>query len=378
MAKTVGKRNLALIRKSGSTARIMNLLAPLERHGDTPDYNAKPLFRSRRTNRAILIKHTLRGSELDQFDDRRTTGTKVVFPFALSDLALGGAFLFVGERNCDQTYAELIGNEVSQDDLRADLRVLANLDKLPSLDPFLVRESLRRERIEPARCYFDIGEADIQRMTDYVSNEIAVLVRLAFSGAGEGSVALSQMLAQKLLSDENTESLLPLRATLQLSGEEYSEGIFAWKGFLYYKWQFADQQTTILKAVRDISRLKFARADVQTTNHLNLARDRILKQCAALESFVKGALTTYDKSFRDLTVKARPMAFREFLLNSPAMFLDIGHKLGALLHVAAFWRFQFPEDSLLRMEADDAVDLLQEFENCLGTGGPAARSQVKW
>ena len=51
---------------------------------------------------------------------------------------------------------------------------------------------------------------------------------------------LSVRLADKLMTDETAQSLDPLRATLQLSGDEYREGVFAWKGFLYYKWMVAE------------------------------------------------------------------------------------------------------------------------------------------
>jgi hypothetical protein len=379
MTHAGGKRNLALIRKSGSTSRILNLLVAHERFGSTPAYKRLPMFRSKRLNRAIIIKHTLRGSEADLFEARRATGTKVIFPFAESDLSLGGSYFFANMRGGDDAMRTFIGDEVPGADMDHDAETLSAIDALPSLDPFLLREGLRRRKREPALCYFDISEADIQRMTDYVSSEIAVLVKMAFAG-GDAAEAdtLSTMMAKKLLSDENTESLMPLRATLQLSDAEYSEGIFAWKGFLYYKWVYAEAQLKIGRVAKEIVNLKVVRADHQTAGHVNLSRERSVRQIQAYQGFVREALSTYDRSFRDLTVKARPQAFREFLLNSPAMFIEIGQKLGALMHVVSYWRFRFPTDSLLRLEADDAIDLFQEFELSLDTGGAASRSQVKW
>jgi hypothetical protein len=377
MTHTGGKRNLALIRKSGSTARILNLLVAHERFGQTGPYSRAPMFRSKRLNKAILIKHTLRGSESDLFEGRRATGTKVIFPFAESDLSLGGSYFFANMRGGDEAMRTFIGDEVSAADMDHDAETLSALDMLPSLDPFLLREGLRRRKREPALCYFDISEADIQRMTAYVSSEIAALVRMAFAEGGDADT-LSSMLAKKLLSDENTDALMPLRATLQLSDAEYSEGIFAWKGFLYYKWVYADAQIQIARVAKEMTNLKFARADHQTASHLNLSRERVTKNMLIYQGFVREALSTYDRSFRDLTVKARPQAFREFLLNSPAMFMEIGQKLGALMHVTSYWRFRFPKDALLRIEADDGLDLFQEFELSLDTGGAAARSQVNW
>ena len=51
-----------------------------------------------------------------------------------------------------------------------------------------------------------------------------------------GNEANTARLVEALLSSRNDERLEPLRLTLRLEGESYREGIFAWKGFLYYKW----------------------------------------------------------------------------------------------------------------------------------------------
>ena len=45
-----------------------------------------------------------------------------------------------------------------------DDRMLQVLDGLPSLDPFLMRERLKKEGFAPARCYFDLTDADMVRM----------------------------------------------------------------------------------------------------------------------------------------------------------------------------------------------------------------------
>ena len=374
----LNNRNLALIRKSGSTSRILNLMAAYERMGERPDGNDTPIFKSRRINRSIIIKHALRGAEADLFETKKVTGTKIVFPLAASDLSLGGSFLFVGQRNAAQSLREFIGNGISEKEFQEDLKTLELFDNLPSLDPFLLREGLRQNGFEPSRCYFDISEADIDRMTRYVSKEISALVRLAFAGGGLDTDSLCQMLAEKLLSDENAERLAPLRETLQLTGEQYSESIFAWKGFLYYKWVYGDAQLKIARVIKEMSKVKVLRCEFHSEPHIYQARDRILRQMRILQEFVRDALSNYDTSFRDLTVNARPAAFREFLLRSPAMFMGIGRKLGALMHVASYWGFRFGDRPSFLIDAQDAVDLFENFELNLETGGVAAQSQRAW
>lgn len=380
MTQIQGKRNLALIRKSGSTARILNLLVAGERFGDTPAYQDNPFFRSKQTNKAIVIKHTLRGSEADLFDGGGATATKVIYPFAVSDLSLGGAYFFVGQRNAIDIFRDYVGEGVPEADLRHDFETLEALDQLPSLDPFLLREGLRRFNRKPALCYLDISEADIQRMRDYVSGQISRLIELAFGGGGNsGSMkTLSAQMAEKLLSDENTEQLAPLRVTLQLSGVEYSEGIFAWKGFLYYKWQFVESQLELARTKRELTKFKVFTPDRMILAQIESSKERILQQVNAYQSSVVEALSTYDRAFGDLTERSKPTAFREFLLNSPKMFEEIGTKLGALRHVSSYWKFRSAQSDFSRIFPEEALDILLEFENSLSTGGAASRSQVKW
>ena len=69
-------------------------------------------------------------------------------PFERSDLGLGGRSLFVGERGWMESLQELAG--VSHD-LGRDAGVLEALDELPSLDPFLLREHMKRRGFEISR-----------------------------------------------------------------------------------------------------------------------------------------------------------------------------------------------------------------------------------
>ena len=52
-----GRRDLSLIRSSGSTARVLNLALVYERFGQTEEYSAKPMFKNPRLNRALILKH---------------------------------------------------------------------------------------------------------------------------------------------------------------------------------------------------------------------------------------------------------------------------------------------------------------------------------
>ena len=121
---------------------------------------------------------------------------------------------------------------------------------MPSLDPFLLREHLRNNQIDVAPCYFAISEGDQERMHNFVSQEMSQLVALAGSG-GNGKSA--NRLVSAMLSNQIDEKLEPLRLTLGLTGNDFREGVFSWRGFLYYKWSMGKFWPDVMGVLREIN-----------------------------------------------------------------------------------------------------------------------------
>jgi len=92
-------------------------------------------------------------------------------------------------------------------------------------------------------------------MQKFVGGEIARLIELAYGGAGAGGGATNK-LVEALLSSKTDERLEPLRLTLQLEGDSYREGIFSWKGFLYYKWSLNSLWSQLKEVLVELSRVR--------------------------------------------------------------------------------------------------------------------------
>lgn len=361
MRQKDGRRDLSLIRASGSTARVLNLSLAFERFGETDDYKNKPLFKNPRLNRALILKHVVRQHERELFTRPTTTATKVILPYAAGALELGGISFMVNEIRFERLLKDAVGGYVNETDLIADAELLRVMAALPSFDPFLLRERLRGMGIDPARAYFDIAEADIARMRAFVGKEIAQLVSLAFATGGADAGGLSQRLADKLMTDETAKTLDPLRETLRLSGEEYIEGVFAWKGFLYYKWLMEEIRPGLAEFKPRFAGLRIAQATADERRDLaETRRDILMKMQMALDR-VDETLLEYGTAFAALA-EGQPSAFRAFLLKAPSMFIPIGEAVGVIRHINSFWRFRFPDAATPMMEADEAIEVLHDFE----------------
>ncbi len=361
-------RSLVNLQATASTARTLNLNTVWKRHGVDSDWRNLPLFFNPVLNRSIIVKHRLRPQELDLFSDGRQTATKVILPINDSDLKFGGRYFFVDQRG----YADLL-DEVGLDlsarsanDTR-DLQILEAINGLPSLDPFLMREVLARKGFKPSRHYFDITEADMNRMFAFLRNELQPLIGLSFDDLDVRTDERTSKLAAKILANTADEDMEPFRIGLGMNKAEFEEGIFCWKGFIYYKWVLNDLVPRIKPVAEQIARVR----PVGTSNSddrvyitkTRAALDRAIKQSCAT---VWKTLKVYDDAYADLTRNGRPDTFRDFLQTAPSLFYELGERLGGVQHIVTFWRYRFPERALMRISVDELIGIFMDFEATLG------------
>ena len=354
-------RKLDALEKTASTSRVLNLLVIAREHKRDPEYIEKPFFRNQVLNEAIILKHRVRPDEQFAFDSSKTVATKVIIPFERSDLEIGGRSFFVGQRGWTSLVQELAGQDRK---IQHDLTVYHALDELPSLDPFLLREHLGRRRFQIANSYFSISSADLDRMQSFVASKIMGIIEMAFPNGAETGTG---KLASLLLATELDERLEPLRLVLRLEEDAYLEGMFSWKGFLYYQWALADIDPRLAAMLKSLPKLHGSgRRDGPKANLVRESKIRIIKAARERRLEVNQVLERYNSAYRDLTQNDKPMSFRDFLLQAPALFMTLGDKMGAISHLASFWKYRFANANELVAPMDEVLGILQDFESALG------------
>lgn len=357
-------RSLRGLERTASTSRVLNLAALSARNANNPDHEKAPFFVASSLNGAVIVRHRLRDQEREAFDRVRYTATKLIIPFERSDLGLGGRSVFVSETGWLDAFEELRGEAP---DFGRDVAVLEAIDELPSLDPFLLREHMKRRGFDISPSHFEISAPDLARMQRFVGAEIAKLIELAYRDA-EGQEGNIARLVEALLSAKTDDRLEPLRLTLRLEKENYKEGIFAWKGFLYYKWVLNTLWGNLRDVFSELGRVRvIGPIDSETAHELEALKNRLRQKMERQVKSVMGHLGVYDEVFSQLTVDGNALAFRDFLLKSPEMFLSLGDGCGLVSHIATYWRYQFPRGKPLAANVIQLVDTLQDFELSLGT-----------
>jgi hypothetical protein len=370
-----GTHSLQALSETASTSRVLNLSRVSALYKLNEDHQAHPFFNDPILNRAIFIKHRLRTDETYLLPLSQPVATKIIFPFDATLLKSGGRSIFVGQVGYVQAMQELLGPSTQK--TRRDLDLLALLETLPSLDPFLLKEHLARHKLRPADCYFDISVSDMARMRRFVSEQIGELIALAFGGTGGGvNSEDAAKLVDALMAHDAGDRLAPLRLTLGLDGQAFHDGVFSWKGFLYYKWQFGEMAKKLNRVISELDLVRFEDSPgASVVETLGKQQAKLRKSIRVAARECTAVLSLYDDAFRDLLDKGKAAAFRTFLLEAPRLFVDLGSSMGTISHIETYWSYRFPEDEPLAMNSLEFGYVLTEFQQSLK---PETASQKSW
>jgi hypothetical protein len=232
-------RSFGRIRRSNS-GRILNLIALREAStatGGPSDKRQAPtehLFFCVALNNAILTKHNVRENERELFTRNVHVATKIFIPFDSKRLDAGGRSFFIEEHQFKDHLKELLHiNWVSRDgETQHDIKVLEALSHSPTLDPFIVTESLRAEGIRIDPSFFAESYALACKASADVFDVFKPLIQKAL-GKAVSPDELSRFIDQVWsVSRATTEN--PFLEALQIPRSEWASVIFAWKALIYY------------------------------------------------------------------------------------------------------------------------------------------------
>ncbi len=353
-----GGSSLKSMVASASSARMLNLHALAAERPTDPADQDKPLFVHPVLNRSIIVKHNLRPGEDARRASRWLSVTKIIFPFDPSDLSLGGQYLFVDQ----QDFAVALTRHLEYDGLvlERDLSVLRILDGLPTLDPFLVREALVTHKFSVDAAYYRFSEPDMAHMLGFVEREIETLIELCF-GTVKTDDTRAKRLSRILLVDQDSRELEPLRQTLRLEGPQFSEAMFAWKAFLYYRWRTHDLAPELKKTMRSLSLIDRRSFDTDALRFVVSAKDLLGSTIARSWREISQKLRLYDQAYEGLTQRENPESFRTFLVNSSTLFVELGERIGRLEQVVTFWDYRLSQHHAGAMSPEDVMEAMREL-----------------
>jgi hypothetical protein len=357
---------LSYLKQGGSTSRVIDLVSVKERSGDSPGWAQSPMFRMARLNSSFVVKHTLRAWERENMGGDRTSATKVIIPISDKDLDIGGHSIFVEDPQFERQLAGHLGVSVDQRDFKADVARLRALADLPSFDPYLLHEFFRRAGETIDDCYFVISDDELQRISEFVAAQIDLLVRKAVGGNGDSAtLSQSKKLAKALFEEEDSKELAVLRQALKMSAQEYRDGVFGWKGTLYYSWKSKECYAELVGFLKDLKNLQIIGLVGEDRAEMRNIMASITQLSTTRWNRLRGRLDLYHTEFNTFVQRGDPAALKSFMTRAPELFVEMGEDIGRLQHIASYWKFWTRGRKSQSMTAQEAFDILPDFQAAL-------------
>lgn len=314
------------------------------------DENARLFFKNKPLNELVLIKDTI--PEMLRGPAGSAIGTKLYFPFNDQNVYEGGRTIFFHERQLEQALFQHFGEgSFDKQALVEDLRLLAIFDRLPSLDPFLLKDVFLNEKTDVNLDYFEVGEEIWKQIELFILQHFEPVVKAAFPNAME-SDERSRQLIEKIWEARDLEALMPLVKSFRLPPEEALEIFSAWKGINFYSYQrertkglFFEMLTWLRDLQIPVVAISAAeRAEIKT--RLEQSKAQMRAEWQKVDAILRNYQESYDKMFK---LQQSSADFVTFLKNSRKIYWELGNSLGKIGHASYCWDVlskRFPERKL--------------------------------
>jgi hypothetical protein len=198
------------------------------------------LFRTPFLNRSILFKTfemgSGRGGPTVDGDDAGVAGTLIFLPYDAEQPGDGGEAMpytpanFRRLRELRATASAGWANGLDEDEA-----ILALLDSLPTLNPFLVREAFRRQGRVIAEPYLALDPVMSARLRRRLDGRVRPLVLSAFGGGSDDVAHKVEGTLDELLRQDGSSHLRELGQALGFDPESAPDALGAWAGIAFFE-----------------------------------------------------------------------------------------------------------------------------------------------
>ena len=304
-----------------------------------PEGEPELFFKNKPLNNIVLIKDTVPETERAN-KLAPSVGTKLYFPFNETNIYEGGRTIFLHDKQVEAAICERFGEgAIDKDALASDLRIMTIMNRLPSLDPFLLKDVFIRQKIPVNNTYFDVSEETWNQIETFMLQRFEPLVRAAFPDT-DSSDDKARQLIDKIWEARDLEALQPLITAFRLPQVEALDIFSSWRGIVYYSYQYQRQQPAMIELIKWLAANEAPVAGVTAAETKEMAtlmasiKTQLRKEWQTTETIVKDYEDSYNKMFRD---KISSTEFLNFLRNSNKTYWEIGNSLGKITHATYCW-----------------------------------------
>lgn len=292
-------------------------------------------------HRLVLIKEVM----LDRGGENKGVpiiGTKVYLPYNTEDVYEGGRSVFVHDPHLVDVLNEvcgLSGPGHEEADLDRDLQMLRVIDRLPSLDGFLMRDALDIAGIATNDQYLELTEEERAAIHEFIRKKFEPLVRAA---CGEGASLAHRVnyLIDKVWDANDRNALEPLIRAFQFPDDEALEIFSSWKGVIFYTYEYArtkEQRERFGVWLRDKARPRNLIRKLER-DHLEWQRRIIVGLLRGNWNAVESIAREYETLYARFVSDMRGVDdFVKFLRRSHKVYRQVGNALSRINHAIFCW-----------------------------------------
>ncbi|HEV3177880.1 MAG TPA: hypothetical protein VGZ72_17935 [Stellaceae bacterium] len=363
------------------SSRVFNCNDIWRKHAHEPSA-ASTFFAIPRLHSLVLIKETNATDARRASSKFQIVGTKLYFPYNGDDVYEGGRSVFLHHPQLMSVLGEQLGLAsagVTQAQILRDLKILHVLDKLPSLDGFLMRTAFEQENIAVDDSYFEVPEDERAAILQYIRRKLEPLVEAAFGSEAATSSKASQ-LVDKLWEAKDKDALAPLIEAFRFPPEEALTIFGSWNGITYYTFEYArakERRESFARWLRDDALPRNFVAEKHLDHFAGLLKQtvqRLRYHWSAVEEISRKYETLYA---RFLTERDGVADFIAFLRRSRELYWRMGDSLSKINHAIHCWDLNTVGFPGRRLPSDRLGHILGILRTVLVSEERAA-SEVVW
>ncbi|MEX2617435.1 MAG: hypothetical protein WD767_15185 [Alphaproteobacteria bacterium] len=351
-----------------------------------PDDSVGRLFRNDVLNKSVLIKRYEKA--LPTARQSMIVNTLVYFPYDFDNPYDGGESLSFSDGRFYRALGEKVSSGSQTDEIRErieqDMNILALLDSMHSLDPFLFKSKAEQAEIAGGihPYYFAISNQEWDKIRIPIREKISRLVTMALGSVAEGTGdrAREQYVERfltKIWQARDVEGIEPFIRAMQISPEKAPEVFFAWKAVCYYQVRFSE----LLDRLKTMYQWVGHNQLCYPVDHVRLPQEqqsRIRARRGALREKMKEGyvaaqrvISSYELSYQRFVEDDMPQLFIKFLGDAENSYLGLAAHVSVATHSVNLWKWYVAEyGAELRhaqfMELFDGLTMLNGVENARG------------
>lgn len=250
----------------------------------------------------------------------------------------GGYAVYLRQKDAEELLRRYIGVQSgggTAEAMKNDWRKLVLIDEIPSLDPFLLKTTYDREKIEIPEGYLDMADREEAAIKQLIGGKVRPIVSRALGVEDAASSSKTARFIDAIWDPTIPEAALFIEA-FKIDKAQAGNVFSAWKGVSFYRQQFTRNQGLIAEIIRWLRSDASTPIDIRQNRHYaeqqNMFKTSVQKKMHNILSNINQIFKDFDSCYSVFIDDGDPVPFRNFLVTSHYRYWILGYCCTSLIH----------------------------------------------